>query len=366
MSAEAYLNRIGTAVPAHDIHAPFVAFARTLLPDARTRLVLDRMAERAGIERRWSLLRPGNLAAGEVDADGFYGRGRFPGTAARMALYERGAPDLAVRAVGDLGLDAAAMARITHLVIASCTGFSAPGLDLQLVARLGLRPGVARSLIGFMGCAAAVPALRMARDAVRADPSARVLVVTLELCTLHFQETADLETVLSFLLFGDGAAAALVSADPTGFALGDFRSTLIPDSAGLITWHIGDGGFLMHLSGQVPGRIAAALRDDLTRADPAGILRGEGPQAVDLWAVHAGGRTVLDAVEIGLRLGPDALGASRAVLRGHGNMSSATVMFVLRRLLDGPAADRAKGARGLAMAFGPGMAAESFRFHRVG
>ncbi len=358
----AYLNRIGTAVPPHDIHAPFIAFARTLLPDDRTRQVFDRMAERSGIERRWSLLRPGNLAAGEVDADGFYVRGAFPGTAARMALYERGALDLALQAIADLGMNAE-RERITHLIVASCTGFSAPGLDLQITARLGLRADVARSVIGFMGCSAAVPALRAARDAVLADPAARVLVVNLELCSLHFQETSDIETVLSFLLFADGASAALVSADPTGFLLGDFRSVLLPDSAGLITWHIGDSGFLMHLSGQVPGRIAGALRDDLSRAEPAGILRGEGTGAVDLWAVHAGGRTVLDAVEIGLRLSPDALLASREVLREHGNMSSATVMFVLRRLLAGPAE---AGGRGFAMAFGPGMVAETFRFRRAG
>ncbi len=358
----ACLNRIGTAVPPHDIHVPFIAFARTLLGDDRTRLVFDRMAERAGIEHRWSLLRPGNLAAGEVDADGFYRRGEFPGTAARMALYERGALELALQAVADLGIEAE-RARITHLIVASCTGFSAPGLDLQLTARLGLRPDVARSMIGFMGCSAAVPALRAARDAVLADPAARVLVVNLELCSLHFQETSDIETVLSFLLFADGASAALVSADPAGLAFDDFRSVLIPDSAGLITWHIGDAGFLMHLSGQVPGRIAGALRDDMVRADSAGILRGEGTRAVDLWAVHAGGRTVLDAVEIGLRLDPAALLASREVLRAHGNMSSATIMFVLRHLL---AVADAAGARGLAMAFGPGMVAETFRFRLVG
>ena len=155
------------------------------------------------------------------------------------------------------------------------------------------------------------------------------------------------------------------SSPPTrpGWCFDDFRSVLIPDSAGLITWHIGDAGFLMHLSGQVPGRIAGALRDDMVRANSAGILRGEGTRAVDLWAVHAGGRTVLDAVEIGLRLDPAALLASREVLRAHGNMSSATIMFVLRHLL---AVADAAGARGLAMAFGPGMVAETFRFRLVG
>lgn len=352
-----HINRIGTAVPAHDIHAPFVAFARTLLRDLRSRLVFDRMADRSGIEHRFSFLAPGRLEAGEVDAGGFYRRGRFPTTAARMALYEPAALALASQAVADLGI-AAERDRITHLIVASCTGFTAPGLDLQLAERLGLRRDVARTLIGFMGCSAAVPALRAAHDAVRAQPGARALVVNLELSTLHLQETQDIETVLSFLLFADGAAAALVTGEPHGIALGDFRAAVIPDSADHITWRIGDQGFDMHLSGKVPGRIAAALRDDLARGDPGGILRGEGTQAIDLWAVHAGGRTVLDAVEAGLRLDKPALADSREVLRAHGNMSSATVMFVLRRLLRQGAA----GARGLAMAFGPGMVAETFRF----
>jgi predicted naringenin-chalcone synthase len=358
----AHINRIGTAVPDYDIHAPFIAFARTLLNDDKTRTVFDRMAERAGIAHRFSVLRPGNIAAGEVDAEGFYQRGRFPDTAARMTLYEPQALALTLRAIDALGI-AAEHARITHLIVASCTGFTAPGLDLQLSERLGLRPDVQRTIIGFMGCSAAVPALRMADHVVRADLDARVLVVNLELCTLHLQETSDIETVLSFLLFGDGCAATLVTAEPTGIALDDFRVAVIPDSQDLITWHIGDQGFRMHLSGKVPGRIAQVLREELQSLGPGGILRGEGTQAIDLWAVHAGGRTVLDAVEIGLSLEPKSLRLSREVLHACGNMSSATVMFVLQRLLN---AAPEPGRRGLAMAFGPGMVAETFRFRLLG
>jgi predicted naringenin-chalcone synthase len=239
-------------------------------------------------------------------------------------------------------------------VVASCTGFTAPGLDLQLARRLGLRADVGRMIIGFMGCAAAVPALRAADAIVRADPAARVLVVNVELCSLHLRETEDIETALTFLLFGDGASAALVTAAPEGIALEDFRAQIIPDSAGLITWAIGDHGFEMYLSGQVPGRIAETLRQQTA---PTGLLRGEPADAYALWAVHAGGRTVLDAVEIGLALPRDALSRSRAVLRDCGNMSSATLMFVLAALL----AEGATGS-GLAMAFGPGMVAETFRF----
>jgi predicted naringenin-chalcone synthase len=356
----AYVNRIATAVPPHDIHAPFVAFARTLLPDDKQRAVFDRMAARSGIAHRYSSLRPGNLEAGEVDRDGFYTRGGFPGTDKRMRKYEGEALRLALRAVEAIDI-AAERKRITHLVVASCTGFTAPGLDLQLGEQLGLSPDVARTLVGFMGCSAAVPALRLAQQAVQADPTARVLVVNLELSSLHLQETHDIEAVLSFLLFGDGCTAALVTAEPAGIALRDFRTAVIPDSQHLITWRIGNDGFHMYLSGEVPGRIAQSLRSERTRPDDGGLLRGEGTQAIDLWAVHGGGRTVLDAVELGLGLDADALRQSRAVLHDFGNMSSATVMFVLARMI----AEGSAGQRGYAMAFGPGMVAETFRFSLV-
>jgi predicted naringenin-chalcone synthase len=163
--------------------------------------------------------------------------------------------------------------------------------------------------------------------------------------------------MLSFLLFGDGAAAALVTAEPYGIALQSFRAATLPDTRDLITWRIGDQGFDMHLSGKVPPAIAAALRSERARNDGDGILQGGAVGDIAHWAVHAGGRTVLDAVEHGFELPPDALAHSRAVLRDVGNVSSATLPFVLARLLHAGA----KGP-GFAMAFGPGLAAETFRF----
>jgi predicted naringenin-chalcone synthase len=272
-----------------------------------------------------------------------------------MRAYEEQAPKLAAEAVDNLALNGEA-SRITHLVLASCTGFVAPGLDQVLARRLGLRGDLQRTMVGFMGCSAAVPALRIAQAAVLADAEARVLVVNIELCTLHLQETDDVQAALSYMLFGDGCAAALVTADPEGFALGDFKSAVIPDSEDMITWHVGDQGFVMYLSGQVPAKIAGALRED-----SGGLLRGEGTQAIDLWAVHGGGRTVLDAVETGLNLQPECLATSRSVLQDYGNMSSATIMFTLDRMLR----QRDGEKRGLAMAFGPGMVAETFRFTRL-
>ena len=375
--AGAWLHRIGTATPRHDVHRAFEAYARTLLKGERERLLFDRMAERSGIAHRYSALEPGRLADGEIDTAGFYRPGRFPSTAVRMARYEVDALQLALEAVHalaqrgvqghaqrDLPPDtppdalAAQLARVTHLVLASCTGFCAPGLDVQLVDALGLRSDVQRTLVGFMGCSAALPALRVAQQAVRADADALVLVVNVELCSLHLHESASLEELLSFLLFGDGASATLVGSAPRGAQLLDFQSQLLPDSRGLITWHIGDSGFRMHLSGLVPGRIAEALGAERERRDTGGLLRGLNPQDVALWAVHAGGRTVLDAVQNGLALHPAALADSRAVLQAVGNVSSATVMFVLQRMLH----TARPGQQGLALAFGPGLSAESMRF----
>ncbi|GAC1345387.1 MAG: type III polyketide synthase [Acetobacteraceae bacterium] len=350
----AYINRVGTAVPPNDVHQAFVDFAGELLPDARSRRLFARMADRAGIRHRYSHLRPNPPGHPALDDTGFYNRGSFPSTAQRMRVYEQQATGLALRAIEAAEVEPDA---ITHLIVASCTGFTAPGLDQLIAARLGLSRALERTLIGFMGCYAAVPALRSARHIVRSEPDARVLVVNLELCTLHLQETEKLETVLSFLVFGDAASAALVTAAPYGIALHDFHAAPIPDTQDLITWRIGDTGFDMHLSGQVPPAIAAALATERARNDADGILRGVSPAEIALWAVHAGGRSVLDAVEQGLELPPEALAHSRAVLRDVGNVSSATLPFVLARILE----DRVAGP-GLAMAFGPGLVAETFRF----
>jgi predicted naringenin-chalcone synthase len=357
----AHINKISTALPSHDVHASYVEFMHKVLNTGKSERVFGRMVERSGIAHRYSVLPADDLSSEQSRKKSFYSPGAYPSTAQRMKLYEKHAPDLAEHAVGALGLNGQT-SKITHLVVASCTGFVAPGLDQILAKHLGLRADLQRTFVGFMGCSAAVPALRIAQQTVLADPAALVLVINIELCTLHLQETSDLETALTFLLFGDGCSAALVSREATGIELRDFRTALLPESEDLITWHIGDQGFDMHLSGKVPGRITQMLREDLMREDNGGLLRGEGTQAIDLWAVHAGGRTILDAVENGFALDDMALAESRTVLETHGNMSSATVMFVLKRMLD----NATPGKRGLAMAFGPGVVAETFRFSLIG
>ncbi len=350
-----YINQIATAVPPHDVHEAFVAFARTLLDDPRARRVFDRMTAKAQIEHRYAVLPPAVDPRGNaVDAARVYTRAQFPSTAQRMQLYEKHAPVLAVQTVEKLGLGAEA-SHISHLIVTSCTGMSAPGIDIELVEQCGLNPSVERTMVGFMGCYAAINALKLARHIVRSTPKARVLLVNLELCSLHLQQTHDIEQLLSFLVFADGCAASVVSADPVGLAIDRFYAALLPETRHLITWKIRDLGFDMFLSGRVP----AAVSHGLQRFGPA-ILDGVRADAIDLWAVHPGGRSVLDAVEQGLGLEPQALAVSRSVLERYGNMSSATVMFVLASILNTAAA----GQRGCAMSFGPGVTAETMLFHK--
>ena len=360
---EAYLNRIATAVPDHDVHTAFVEFADRLMaesPDPRMRSLFNRMSSRSGIEHRYSILYPhpdsAGLANSEfwINAHEFFIRGAFPDTSRRMEIFERFAPVLMRRAVDRLNLTPSERRSITHVVVTTCTGLYAPGLDFDIVDHLGLCPSVERTMIGFMGCYAAINGLKTARHIIRSEPSARVLMVNLELCSLHLQESHDLEQVLSFLLFADGAAACILSAEPTGFALDSFRAVLLPETRDLITWKIRGLGFDMFLSGQVPGAIAKGLES--TGTDVIGPFTTDD---ISLWGVHPGGRTILDAVERGLALPSDALSASRSVLERFGNMSSATVMFVLDELLS-----RAQpGERGCAMSFGPGLTAETMLFH---
>ena len=346
----AYLNRIATAVPEQDVHEAFVIFAEQMLLNPRLRRVFRRMAGRAGIEHRSSFLDPHRGAPN--DAHEFYRLGNFPNTGRRMELFEQSAPILMRKAVDGLALNEEERAGITHVLVTCCTGLYAPGLDFEIVEHLGLASGVERTMIGFMGCYAAINALKLARHIVRSEPEASVLMLNLELCTLHFQETQELEQVLSFLVFADGAAASLITARKEGFALDSFNAVMVPETRGLITWKIGGLGFDMLLSGQVPAELGRALHE--------GELMAERDE-IDLWAVHPGGRSVLDAVESALELPADALAASREVLSRFGNMSSATVMFVLQRIMQ----QARPGQRGCAMSFGPGLTAETMRFHVV-
>jgi alpha-pyrone synthase len=352
MTKDVYLNDIALAVPDHDVHREFVAFAPSLLKDDRSKALFRRMAARCQIEHRYSVLQPHPDPA-RIDADGFYALDVFPDTETRMRFYETHAFPLARQALDGLHL-VDMKDDITHLILTTCTGFYAPGLDIEIVEHYGLKSSVERTIVGFMGCYAGMNALKLARHIVRSDHAARVLIVNLELCSLHLQRTDNLEQMLSFLLFADGCAASIISAEAKGIELQSFYSAVMPDSGNQITWAIGASGFDMNLSGKVPGTIAASLPACLPH-----ILSGDRMDNFRHWAIHPGGRTILDAVREGAELREELLQSSRCVLRDFGNMSSATIMFVLKDIM------QRGGGRGCGMAFGPGLTVESLLFQQA-
>jgi predicted naringenin-chalcone synthase len=291
---------------------------------------------------------------------------RGPSTAVRMARYAREAGPLAARAsaaaLADSGLDAAA---VTHLVTCSCTGFANPGVDLELMRDLGIAATVARTHVGFMGCHGAFNALRVADAFAAADPAAVVLVACIELCSLHFQYGSRGDHIVANSLFADGAAAVVgvparrVAATVAGWRIVGQASQVLADSDREMGWLIGDTGFEMTLSPRVPDLVAGHLRAAVDRAIAAsGYTFGD----VATWAVHPGGPRVLAATAETLGLDRDALAASWDVLAGHGNMSSATILFILDRMLR-PEPPAAAGPC-VALAFGPGLTVEMALFGR--
>jgi predicted naringenin-chalcone synthase len=245
----AHINRIATATPQHDVHNAFIDFAANFLAEGTVRKLFRRMARLSAIEHRYSFVNPTPVEDGSWrDAENVYVPGKFPATARRMYLFERFAPQLAHSALDKLTLTEEQRRSITHVIVTSCTGLYAPGLDFEVVSHLGLAPSVERTMIAFMGCYAAINALKSAHHIVRSEPDATVLILNLELCTLHFQEIHELEQVLSFLVFADGCAASLVSAQQKGLAIDSFMAMNIPQTSDLITWRIGELGFDMHLS----------------------------------------------------------------------------------------------------------------------
>ncbi|QKJ20831.1 type III polyketide synthase [Microbacterium hominis] len=350
---------IGTATPATRIVQEDVRDFFTGQPG------MDRLAQRriraafdaSAIASRHTVLT--ELAGPAHHAHAFIDRAGgllSPSTGTRNDLYRREAPALyaaaARRALADAAVPASA---ITHVVTVSCTGFFAPGPDYRLVRDLGLPTTVERYHLGFIGCAAALPALRLAAGLAASHAGAAVLVVCAELCTIHIRSSADPQQIVASSVFADGAAAAVITADadlgrPGGLGLERFGTALTDEGEDDMVWTIGDDGFEMVLTAEVPRIVGREIRGAVER------FIGD-DRAPDVWAVHPGGRSVLDRVEAGLELDPAALDASRAVLRECGNMSSATILFILRDLL----ADDAVGdaARIAGLAFGPGLTVES-------
>jgi predicted naringenin-chalcone synthase len=361
---------IGTAVPQYQVQQAAVgewmsdAFGQQPTP-AR---LLNRLYTQSGIETRHTCLpdtlRPpyeSRFAPGQDLAN-------VATTAERMEIYERVSVEIGTAAARQAlasmpDTDARSLeettASITHLLVVSCTGFFAPGLDQMIARQLGLPPRVERTLIGFMGCAAAFNALRLARQIVQAQPAARVLILCVELGSLHIQPGDKPVDMVGAAIFGDGAGACVVGQPAPEqrniFSIQQMYTELTPEAEASMVWRIGNHGYTLHLSRETPAQLAEiaprALRH-LFHDEPP-------PEALDFWAIHPGGRAILDRMEEIFALAPRHLAPSREVLRHYGNMSSPTILFVLqehRRRLQQRATDST--IDGVAMAFGPGLVTE--------
>jgi len=365
---------LGTTLPQHSIsQSGAAAFAATCVhPDATggrsVAEVIQTLYRRAGLEQRHSVLLESS-AEGEATAERFYrfaksADDRGPATSARMQRYELEAPLLASRAAAEaLRQSGLQPQQVTHLITVSCSGFSAPGVDIAIIESLSLPASVARTHVGFMGCHGALNGLRVAHAFANADPEAVVLVCAVELCTLHHQYGWDPQKIVANSLFADGAAAvigrAAAGSEPEAVspgpglrprALVGSASCMIPGTTGMMTWNIRDAGFEMSLSPEVPGVITRHLPEVL-----AGFLTRHGlsVEQISSWCIHPGGPRILAATAEAARLTDSQLEPSLSILRQCGNMSSPTVLFILQEQLR-----RSSPGPCVMLGFGPGLNVE--------
>lgn len=328
----------------------------------------------SGIETRYSCT-PEYLAAAEESpfAPGHPLESAMT-TADRMEIYRRESTPLGCAAAYNTltayakknraSVDAVT-ATVTHLIVVSCTGFFAPGLDFTIAKQLKLAATVNRTLVGFMGCAAAFNALRLASQIVKGDPQARVLVVCVELCSLHGQPGEDRDLLVAASLFSDGAAACLIGQPSVQegdyFSLLDFHTSMKPDTQEEMVWQIGDHGFSLRLSARIPEHLADVA--------PAVLESVFGSIRPSFWAIHPGGRAIVERLVDIFNLTHGQVHSTVDVLRRYGNMSSGTILFVLaaeqERLRQRRHTPDSEQQVGVAMAFGPGLVVEMARLAYV-
>lgn len=379
----ARLLGLGTASPAHSITQSDAAkIAQDLHITERWHQALPALYRKSGVNRRGSVLLKSDHDTA-APRQTFYqpsstSHPRGPTTAQRMEIFAKEAVPLLIKACST-AIDNACIkpASITHLVTVSCTGFAAPGCDLQLIEQLGLNENVQRINVGFMGCHGAINAIRVAKSFVEADPNAVVLVGAVELCSIHQQYTDDPQQLVANALFADGAAAMVVGSrvgepsnelltneissneeateDLTGeWTITSSFSQVLPQTSNLMSWKIGDFGFQMSLDPQVPSCIESSLHAALST-----WLGEEGLTVdfVDVWAIHPGGPRIVQASGTALGLSEEQLAPSLEVLANHGNMSSPTVLFILNKIMASGRSERSKHA--VLLAFGPGLCIEA-------
>ena len=351
-----FITAIGTATPENNFEQAQIGrfMIQALQLDDYNARKLQALYRSTKIRNRHSVL----ADYGRHENFDFYPNTRdlepFPTVAQRMVAYRKHALPLALEAIENLGISSQT-ANITHLITVSCTGMYAPGLDIELVEALGLSYSTQRTAINFMGCYGAFNGLKVADSIVRANPEAKVLLVCVELCTLHFQKKSDDNNILSNALFADGAAAVLIESQPRGLSLElcSFYCDLLPEGRADMAWYVSDFGFEMVLTSYVPKLVKGGIKQLVER------LRAQsGIETIDYYAIHPGGRAILEVIEAELGLAREENRFSYDILRNFGNMSSATILFVLQSLLQS-CSNADVGKHILSCAFGPGLTLET-------
>jgi predicted naringenin-chalcone synthase len=311
---------------------------------------IKRLYERSEINYRYSVL---SDFSNQFNDWTFLDENRNASLEKRMQVYFELAPQICEQAIRNCISSDDELQAITHLITVSCTGLSAPGLDIQLLQKLNLPSTIHRTSINFMGCYAAIHALKQADAICKSTPNAKVLIVDIELCTLHFQSEATMDNVASSLLFGDGCAAVIVSNEIGLYEIEHFYSEVALTGLNDMAWNISSSGFLMTLSGYVADIIASNIEPMLLHSlGSMGLNKSD----IDYWAIHPGGKKIVNEIQKAFQLSDDDVAVSRKILLENGNMSSATLLYVLNEMRSKM---EANGKRIYAVAFGPGLTIES-------
>ncbi len=358
----AYIHSIETSLPGFEYRQIDLRdHMKHLIGESElNRRIIHQVYSRSGIETRYSILEDFKTTIPGEGSLFFNGHGASPPTGYRNDMYIREGRNLFINTAKKLCKSGNTQPdEITHLITVSCTGFYAPGPDVDIIQSLGMKPDIERYHLGFMGCYAAMSALKMAATICGNDKNANVMIVSAELCSLHFKASIKTDDIISASVFGDGAAGALVRSEKPavkGFKMNAFASTITKKGSKDMAWSIGDKGFNMILSAYIPELLAGGLNDFL---DPVLKKYGLDTEDVSRWAIHPGGRAILDKVESCLKLPEKSLESSRYVLSNFGNMSSATILFVLDQILKKTNDPANENEQIIAMAFGPGLTIES-------
>ncbi len=355
---------IATGVPEHKhLQENIFSFADTIYSkDEHDSRKLKFLYRHSDINTRFSVIPDYSLPAEQRE---FYSKAKnlepFPGLEKRMDWYAKHAAPLSVKTIYDCIEGKIEPDEITHLITVSCTGMSAPGLDLDIMEAMNLPSTIFRTSVNFMGCYAAIHGLKLADALCSSDPSANVVVVCIELCTLHFQKESSVDNITSTLLFADGCAAALVkhnNSNLKGLRIKSFFSDIAFNGKKDMSWQLSSKGFLMTLSGYVP----ALVREDfntlvLKAVDNAGIKKED----INYWCIHPGGKKILEAIGQSVELTKPDLKYSYEVLNDYGNMSSPTILFVLKKILQELQLEFDNDNTTIfGAAFGPGITMETF------